>query len=183
MMPGSLVKYDRLDWSRPPLARLWKMRRRTVIHQCGTCHRTSDAKVRKSTKVSKRSSSERNRVFSVYISYLFLGSHVYIYICVCTPALLSIRWGFDDDFYSLLVTPLQGVNGELSSQWYGSWSMLCNGLLPSDNGFARPCSATITGGTSLGISFVPTHDYRWLWRDWTYQLPPYSWDRPCFGRS
>ena len=38
--------------------------------------------------------------------------------------------------------------------------MLCNGLLPSDNEFARPCLATITGGTSLGISFVPVHDYK-----------------------
>ena len=38
--------------------------------------------------------------------------------------------------------------------------MLCNGLLPSEDGFAHPCLATITGGMSLGISFVPTHDYR-----------------------
>ena len=80
-------------------------------------------------------------------------------IYMCTQVLLSIRWGFDDDFYSLLVTLLQGVNGELSSQRYGSLSMLCNSLLPSDDGFARPCLATITDGTSLGISFVPAHDY------------------------
>ena len=38
--------------------------------------------------------------------------------------------------------------------------MLCNSLLLSDDGFARPCLATITDGTSLGISFVPAHNYR-----------------------
>ena len=171
MKSGSSVKCDRLDWSRPQLARPWKMRRRTVMHWCGACHRTSDAKVKKSMKASKRNSSERNRIFSVYILPLSWVSCLYIYmcVCVCTQALLSILWGFDDDFYSLLVTPLQGVNSELSSQWYGSWSMLCNDLLPSEDGFVHPCLATITGGTSLGISFVPAHDYKRRWCDWTYQ--------------
>ena len=49
--------------------------------------------------------------------------------------------------------------------------MLCNGSLLSEDGFARPSLATITDATSLGISFVPAHDYRrWWWHDWTYQL-------------
>ena len=174
MMPGSLVKCDRLDWNRPQLAWHWKMRRRIMMHRCGACHRTSDAKVRKPAKVSKRNSSERTRIFSVYILPLSCVSCLYIYIymcvcvCVCTQALLSIRWGFDGDLYSLLVTPLQVVNGELSSQQYGSWSMLCNGLLLREDGFARPYLATITSGTSLGISLVPAHNYRWRWHDWTY---------------
>ena len=70
--------------------------------------------------------------------------------------------------------PLQGVNGGLSSQRYGSWSMLCNGSLMSEDGFVRPCLVTITGGTNLGILFVLAHDYRWRWYEQVYQLPPYS---------
>ena len=83
-----------------------------------------------------------------------------IYIHVCAQALLSIRWGIDGDFYFLLVTPSRCVNGELSSQRHRSESMLCNGSLLNEDGFACPSLATIIGATSLGISFVPAHDYR-----------------------
>ena len=81
-------------------------------------------------------------------------------VCACAEALLSIRWGFDGDFYFLLVTPPRCVDGELSSQRHGSESMLCNSSLLNEDGFARPSLATITGATSLGISFIPAHDYR-----------------------
>ena len=82
-----------------------------------------------------------------------------IYIHVCAQALFSIRWGFDGDFYFLLVTPLWCVDGELSSQWHGSESMLCNSSWLNEDEFACPSLATITGGTSLGISLIPIHDY------------------------
>ena len=83
-----------------------------------------------------------------------------IYIHVCAQALLSIRWGIDGDFYFLLVMPLWCVDGELSSQQHGGKSMLCNGSLLNEDGFARPSLATIIGGTSLGISLIPAHDYK-----------------------
>ena len=93
-----------------------------MVHRCDACHRTSDAKVRKSAKVNKRNLSERTRIFSVYLLPLpVLGlMYIYVCVCVCTQALLSIHWGFDGDFYSLWVTPLRGVDGKLSSQRYGS---------------------------------------------------------------
>ena len=52
--------------------------------------------------------------------------------------------------------------------------MLCNGSLMSEDGFVRPCLATITARTNLGIFFVLARDYGRRWYDWVYQLPPYS---------
>ena len=43
----------------------------------------------------------------------------------------------------------------------------------SEDGFVRPCLATITARTNLGIFFVLAHDYGRRWYDWVYQLPPY----------
>ena len=130
MMPRSSIKCDRLDWKSSSTSPTLKMRRRTMVHQCGACHRTSYAKVRKSAKVNKRNLSERTRIFSVYLLplpvlglmciYIYICVCVCVCVCVCMQALLFIRWGFDGDFYSLWVMPLRGVDGELSSQRYGS---------------------------------------------------------------
>ena len=52
--------------------------------------------------------------------------------------------------------------------------MLCNSSLMSEDGFARPCLATITARTNLGIFFILARDYGRRWYDQVYQLPPYS---------
>ena len=54
-----------------------------MVHRCDVCHRTSDAKVRKSAKVNKRNLSERTRIFSVYLLPLPVLGLMYIYVCVC----------------------------------------------------------------------------------------------------
>ena len=139
-----------------------------MVQRCGACHRASDAKVRKSAKVDKRNFVWKKLEYFWCYSYPFLlGSCLYIH--VCAQALLSIRWGFDGDFYSPLITPLWWVNSELSSQRHGGESMFYNGSWLDEGELARPSVATITGRTSLGIFLVPAHGYRRCWRhDWAY---------------
>ena len=137
-----------------------------MVHWCGACHRTSNAKVRESAKVNKRNLSERTRIFSVYLLPLPVLGLMYIYVCVCvcvcvcTQALLSIRWGFDGDFYSLWVTALRGVDCKLSSQRHGGELMFCNSLWLDEGELARPRVATITSRTRLEIFLVPAYGYK-----------------------
>jgi len=93
-----------------------------VGHRCGVCHKSSDAKVRL-TKM-------RN------IKILVCGLE-FVFLCVCTLGqvllvglyrcfFLAILCCLNYGFIPVLVTPLQGVNGEIFPQRYGGSSLFCN---------------------------------------------------------
>ena len=59
---------------------------------------------------------------------------------------LSIRWGFDGNIHSLLVTPLWWANGELFSQRHGGELMFCNGSWVDEDDLARLGRQTLLVG-------------------------------------
>ena len=75
-----------------------------MVHRCGACHRTSDAKVKKSAKVNKRNLSERTRIFLVYLLPLPVLGLMYVYICVCVCVCVCVRRRFFLSVGALMAT-------------------------------------------------------------------------------
>ena len=131
-------------------------------------------KSEKPTQVDKKILLKRGQsICSVILTPSPWGSCLYIHVCMQAPP--SIRWGFDGDIYSPLVTPLRWANGELSSQRHGGELMFRNGSRLDDGDLTHPGAATITGRTILEVFLVPAHgcgQYRQPIS--AHQLPPYS---------